>query len=388
MEVASWIRHLIQQQSARSLGDFFLLAPAGKNRYKIGVISKKDFLLLWNCKWPSVMNKIDIEIERPRVLPDSCAVVLRYVPTDLPREFFIQEISKSIKSAIQFSKINYHQVLNIGRLAIGHVLLPITAFIPVLKMTYCNNCWELGHTRYQCTLGPRCRKCLDPWNHNHTCQKVVLCAQCQGAHASLSTECPVVSHYRRTLKEEVNHAVKDGWLNQVKVDHKGGTGSIGDLDYPALNLKIKQPNKPRSAWTDVQAAPSNLQNFQGTDQLSELVTQMKMKKKSLINKQAISVLANIMQQMINASLEKKNKQTLLQKIAQQLEEFKDDLTVKVNSLSMDINHHQQQSKSISATPPSILLNRTTNQTKTTTISSNKGNNVPMDFEQSMEITDV
>ncbi|CAF3391894.1 unnamed protein product [Rotaria sp. Silwood1] len=164
--------------------------------------------------------------------------------------------------------------------------------------------------------------------------------------------------------------------------------SIGDLDYPALNLKIKQPNKPHSAWTDVQAAPSNLQNFQGTDQLSELVTQMKMKKKSLINKQAISVLANIMQQMINASLEKKNKQTLLQKIAQQLEEFKDDLTVKVNSLSMDINHHQQQSKSISATPPSILLNRTTNQTKTTTISSNKGNNVPMDFEQSMEITDV
>ncbi|CAF1312947.1 unnamed protein product, partial [Rotaria sp. Silwood1] len=127
--------------------------------------------------------------------------------------------------------------------------------------------------------------------------------------------------------------------------------SIGDLDYPALNLKIKQPNKPHSAWTDVQAAPSNLQNFQGTDQLSELVTQMKM-------------------------------------IAQQLEEFKDDLTVKVNSLSMDINHHQQQSKSISATPPSILLNRTTNQTKTTTISSNKGNNVPMDFEQSMEITDV
>ncbi|CAF4187437.1 unnamed protein product, partial [Rotaria sordida] len=43
------------------------------------------------------------------VLPDSCAVVLRYVPTDLPREFVIQEILKSIKSAVQFSKINYHR---------------------------------------------------------------------------------------------------------------------------------------------------------------------------------------------------------------------------------------------------------------------------------------
>ncbi|CAF4809355.1 unnamed protein product, partial [Rotaria sp. Silwood1] len=91
MKVASWIHHLIQQQSAQSLGDFSLLVPAGKNRYKVGVTTKKDFLLLWNC------------------LPDSCAVVLRYVPTDLSKEFVTQEISKSIKSAIQFSKINYHR---------------------------------------------------------------------------------------------------------------------------------------------------------------------------------------------------------------------------------------------------------------------------------------
>ncbi|CAF2928060.1 unnamed protein product [Rotaria sp. Silwood2] len=108
MKVASWIRYLMQQQSAQSLGDFSLLVPAGKNRYKVGVTTKKDFLLLWNCEWPKDMDKIDIEIERPRALPDSCAVVIRYVPADLPREFVIQEISRSIKSAIQFSKINYH----------------------------------------------------------------------------------------------------------------------------------------------------------------------------------------------------------------------------------------------------------------------------------------
>ncbi|CAF1543622.1 unnamed protein product, partial [Rotaria sordida] len=356
------------------------------------------------------MNKMDIEIERPRVLPDSCAVVLRYVPTDLPREFVIQEILKSIKSAVQFSKINYHrpratddfrfciideneyeEVLSIGRLAIGHVLLPITAFIPGLKMTYCNNCWELGHTRYQCKVGPRCRKCLDSWNYNHTCQKAVVCAQCQGPHASLSTECPVVLHYRRTLKEEVNNAVKDGWLNQGKVDNKGGACNVGggELDYPALNLK--PTNKPRLAWVEVQAASSNLQNFQGIDQLGELATQMKLvldstrrmelkldnqvmqmdllEKKSCINNQAIFVLANIMQQMINASLEKKNKQLLLQKIVQQLEDFKDDLKVKFNALSIDIDHHhqqQQQSKSTLATSPSIPISRITNQTSTST----------------------
>ncbi|CAF3857364.1 unnamed protein product [Rotaria sp. Silwood1] len=425
MKVALWIRQLIQQQSAQSLGDFSLLVPAGKNRYKVGVTTKKDFLLLWNCKWPRDMNKIDIEIERPRALPDSCAVVLRYVPTDLPREFVTQEISKSIKPAIQFSKINYHrpratddfrfcitdeneyeEVLSIGRLAIGHVLLPITAFIPGLKMTYCNNCWELGHTRHQCKAGPRCRKCLDLWNYNHICQKAVLCAQCQGPHASLSSECPVVLHYRRALKEEVNNAVNDGWLNQGKVDNKGGICNIGELDYPTPHLK--QTNKPRLAWVDGQAAPSNLQNCQGTDQIGEFVTQMKMvvdsirrmeskldnqvmqtdllEKKSGINKQALFVLANIMQQMINASLEKKNKPLLLHKIVQQLEEFKDDLTVNFNSLSIDIEHQQQQSKSTLATPSSFSINRTTNQT-TTTIPINKGKNVPVALEQSMEITD-
>ncbi|CAF2803067.1 unnamed protein product [Rotaria sp. Silwood2] len=369
MEVVSWIRHLIQQQSAQSFGDFSLLVPAGKNRYKVGVTTKKDFLLLWNCKWPKDMNKIDIEVERPRVLPDSCAVVLRYVPTDLPKEFVTQEISRSIKSAIQFSKINYHrprstfdfrfcitdeneyeEVLSTGRLAIGHVLLPITALIPGLKMTYCNNCWALGHTRYQCKISPRCRKCLDLWNDNHICQKAVLCAQCQGHHGSLSMECPVVLHYRRTLKEEVNNAVKYGWLNPVKVENKG-------------------------AWVKEQAAPSNLQNFQGTDQLGELVTQVKM---------VLEGTPNTMQQMINASLEKKNKQLLLQKIVQQLEDFKDDFIGKLNSLSIDTDHQQQQSKSTSATPPPIPLNRPTDQTKT--LPTNKGKNVLVEDEQLMEIT--
>ncbi|CAF4155118.1 unnamed protein product, partial [Rotaria sordida] len=354
------------------------------------------------------MDKIDIEIERPRMLPDSCAVVLRYVPTDLPKEFVIQEILRSIKSATQFSKINYHrprstddfrfciideneyeEVLNIGRLAIGHVLLPITAFIPGLKMTYCNKCWKLGHTQHRCKVGSRCRLYLDQWNYNHKCLKSVLCAQCQGPHASLNMECPVVVNYRRTLKEEVNNAVKDGWLYQIKVDTKGGTCDFGELDYPALNLK--QTNKPRLAWVDGQTAPSNLQKFQGTDQLGELVTQVKMvldstrrmelkldnqvmqmdllEKKSCMNKQAIFVLANIMQQMINASLEKKNKQLLLHKIVQQLEEFKDDLAVKFNSLSIDIVHQQQSKSSTSATLLSVPINRTTNQT--TTMSINK-----------------
>ncbi|CAF3995821.1 unnamed protein product [Rotaria sordida] len=101
-------------------------------------------------------------------------------------------------------------------------------------------------------------------------------------------------------------------------------------------------------------------------------------------------------ELLEKKSEKKNKQLLLHKIVQQLEEFKDDLISKFNSISIDSNHQQQQqskSTSTSATPPppSIPLIRTTNPattTTTTTISINKGKNVPMDLEQLMELTDV
>ncbi|CAF4752403.1 unnamed protein product, partial [Rotaria sp. Silwood2] len=125
-------------------------------------------------------------------------------------------------------------------------------------------------------------------------------------------------NYRRTLKEEVNNAVKDRRLNQFKVDNKGGACNSGELDYPAL--KPKQTNKPRLAWVGVEAASSNLQNFQETDHLGELVTQMKMV-----------------------------------------------LEIRFNSLSVDIDHQQQQVELTSELPPPIPLNRTTNQTAITSI---------------------
>ena len=74
----------------------------------------------------------------------------------------------------------------------GHLLLPITPFLSGLNMTYCNRCWELGHTRNQCKTEPRCRKCLEIWDANHQCQNPIRCAQCKGNHASLSMECNVV----------------------------------------------------------------------------------------------------------------------------------------------------------------------------------------------------
>ncbi|CAF3755707.1 unnamed protein product [Rotaria sp. Silwood1] len=288
MKVANWIRQVVQQQSSQSIGDFSLLIPAGKNRYKFGVTRKKDFLMLWNCNWPNDMNNIKIEIERPRVLPDCCALVLRYVPAELSNEFVFKEIVKSLKSTVSFSKINYHhprstndyrfcvtdeneydEIISIGRLAIGHILLPVTAFITGLKMTYCTNCWELGHIRPHCKVSPRGRKCLDAWDCNHKCQKPVLCAQCQGPHSSLSMDCLVVKDYRNALKDEVDNAVKGGWLHQVEVTEKSGIVHREELDFPAL----QQTNVKHAVWGGVPS--SEPQNHFGTNQLSELITQIK-----------------------------------------------------------------------------------------------------------------
>ena len=416
MDIAKWIRQVVQQQSSQSIGDFSLLIPAGKNRYKLGVATKKDFLMLWNCKWPNDMNNIKIEIEHPRVLPDCCALVVRYVPAELSNEFVFKEIVKSIKSTVAFSKIKYQrpratndyrfcvtdeneyeEMMSIGRLAIGHVLLPVTAFIPGLKMTYCNNCWELGHTRPQCKLGPRCRICLDSWDRNHQCQKPVLCAQCQGPHSSLSMDCSVVKEYRRSLKEEVDNAIKGGWLHQVKATMKTGTLHCEEAEFPPLQQQQKKGTQ--AAWVGV-PPPTEAQNLHRTNQLGELSTQIKyilditrrmeskidnqvmrmdmIDKRSSINKQVIIGLANIMQQTINALVEKRNKQQL-QKLAHQFEEFKDDILEKFNALPPD------QQRNTTPTSPSLYPNKTT--TSTTITSNIKENNAQMEEEQSMVTTD-
>jgi hypothetical protein len=413
MKIAKWIRKTVQQQSTQPIDDFSLFAPAGVKRFKFGVTSKNDFLKLWNAKWPEEMNQMKIEIERPRSLPDCCALVVRYVPTELSDEYVIQEINKSTKSAVSFTQIKYHhprpskdyrfcvtdiseyeELLNIGRIAIGHVLLPITAFRPGLKMTYCTGCLELGHTRFQCKVGPRCRKCLETWEYNHKCQKPIMCAQCKGPHSSLSMECLVVQNYRRTLKDEVMNAVKGGLLRQSDEAHKSEKHHQMPSEFP----QFKPAGGTRQAWGLLTGPSNDTQQQFKKEQLSELTCQindvlnitrrleakidnqiMKMEmleKKSSINKQGIMVLANIMQQTINAISEKKNKQQL-QSLSQQLEDFKTDIMEKVNVLTAD-----QQ-----ATPISPSLQSNNNKiTKLTTSNGNMNNN-QVGKEPSMEITD-
>ncbi|CAF3865423.1 unnamed protein product, partial [Rotaria sp. Silwood1] len=220
MKVARWIRQTIQQQSSEPIGDFSILIPVGTNRYKFGVTSKNDFLLLWN----SDANE-------------------------------------------------YEEILKIGRIAIGHLLLPITAFLPGVKLTYCSNCWMIGHTKPECKINPRCRKCLDDWEFNHHCQKPILCAQCEGPYLSTSIECPVVYNHRITLKDQVRKAINDGLISQPSINQKRAAARYVEN----VGLETKQINGAKQAWgrqlksTDrPQMQPEN-----ENDQLCELVCRTK-----------------------------------------------------------------------------------------------------------------
>ncbi|CAF3530794.1 unnamed protein product [Rotaria socialis] len=374
MRVARWIRQTVQQQSSESIGDFSILIPVGTNRYKFGVTSKSDFLLLWNCKWPNEMDDIGVEIQRPRSLPDCCALVVRYAPVvDLSNEFVFREISKSISSVSSFSKINYHrprstndyrfcvadaneyeEILKIGRIAIGHLLLPITAFLPGLKLTYCANCWITGHTKPECKMNPRCRKCLDNWEFNHRCQKPMLCAQCEGPHLSTSIEFPVVYNYRITLKDQVKKAINDGLISQPSINQKREANRYVEDE----RFEKKQINGTKQAWGRQSKSTDRpqIQHENENDRLGELVCRTKdvldiirrmelqmdnqvvkvdiLEKRSVWNKESLIDLAKIIQQLINATLEKKNKQQL-QSLVQQLEAFKENVSEKFNAITND-----------------------------------------------------
>ncbi|CAF2030765.1 unnamed protein product [Rotaria magnacalcarata] len=398
-QTANWIRQLVNEQSNESLDKFSVFIPAGNNRYKVGVGSKNEFLLLWNCKWPEKMGNIKVEISRPRSLPDCCALVVRYVPTDLSISFIYQEISKTIRSAVSISKINYHrprstndyrfcvvdrkefdEIIAIGRIAIGHSLLPITPFITGLKMTYCANCWKIGHLKSECKESPRCRKCLDKWDRAHQCNKPLTCAQCQDAHGSLSGECQTIKNYRQTLKIEVNKAMQEGRIQPIgydkatKIDRKEGD------TFKPNNNKVIQNN----AWNQPHQ-PFNIQNTDQNTQINEVtgkinaildinhrleskmdnhsIQNASIEKKVQLNKEFLLSLANIVHQLISAGLEKKNKH-LLQNLTRQIEQLKIDLTDKYNE-TVTI----QQSADI-GTPasPVLKMDISNKQSTTTTLS--------------------
>ncbi|CAF3361245.1 unnamed protein product [Rotaria socialis] len=242
---------------------FTLVGWSGK-KLKLGVNNKEDYAILVSTdNWPTKINGIDIVVVKPKYIPDSFALVVRYVPRDLEENFVSNEIQRTIASADRIKRIHYsyqrrtddhrfdvkdyseyNAVLQLGRIAIGHSWLSITKFYPGNRLTYCTRCWRIGHLRNTCNAESKCRICLENLNIDtpHMCNNEPKCAQCDGKHHSLDSQCQVLKEYKDQLKEDVEDAIQKGLLQRFSPQEKSPSFERREQDFPPLTASDNHSN--------------------------------------------------------------------------------------------------------------------------------------------------
>ena len=212
----------------------FSIALLTGYRLKLGVDNLEDYSkLAQRDKWPTTINNIKIELMEIKFVPEAFGVVVRYIPQELSVEKVADDIKRSIKSADNFLQITYNygvkhikfrvsnldeyrSVLQSGRLFIGTQFYQVAKYIPLERLTFCTNCWKVGHVSFTCKSGVRkCRICLEDFDRDHInkCSGKPLCAQCGLDHHSRDLKCEYIRKYRETLKQEVQQAIQDGTID-------------------------------------------------------------------------------------------------------------------------------------------------------------------------------
>ncbi|CAF1525161.1 unnamed protein product [Rotaria magnacalcarata] len=270
---------------------FTLVGWSGK-KLKLGVNNKEDYAtLVGSDKWPTKINGIDIVVAKPKYVPDSFALVVRYVPRELEENFVSNEIQRTIASADRIKRIHYsyqrrtddyrfdvkdyseyNAVLQLGRIAIGHSWLSITKFYPGNRLTYCTKCWCLGHLRNKCNSENKCRICLENLSVDtpHMCKNEPKCAQCDGNHHSLDSQCQVIKEYKDQLKEDVEDAIQKGFLQRLSLQEKSPVFELCDQDFPPLTTS---DNHSKKQWNIAQPRTSDTEKaFESiNDNLAKLI---------------------------------------------------------------------------------------------------------------------
>ncbi|CAF1221918.1 unnamed protein product [Adineta steineri] len=267
-EIRNLIEQYFKEHNVR-IQPFSLVGWSGK-RLKLGVNNKEDYVSLVNTEnWPNVIDNIPITVTKPKYIPDCFALVVRYVPVELEIEAVRDEIKRTITSADNIKHINYayarktndfrftvadlseyNSALKLGRISIGDHWLSVTPFLTGNRMTYCTRCWKIGHIRDQCkTITQRCRVCLQEITkrEEHRCSNTAKCAQCDGDHHSLNSQCSVIRNYRAELKEEVKTAIESGKLQRYDNAKQPGF-SNKNQDFPAFNEEDKFQQHQRNTW--------------------------------------------------------------------------------------------------------------------------------------------
>ncbi|CAF2907263.1 unnamed protein product [Rotaria sp. Silwood2] len=259
--------------------------------------------LVLSDKWPTLINGKKTSIIKPKFVPECFTLVLRYIPKSFSTQIVTEEIKRSISSADNIKQIiysynrttndfrftvsdltEYEGALKLGRISIGNRLHPVTVYQPANKMTFCTNCWLIGHTRATCLVRERkCRICLKVYDHDHTstCSGKPLCAQCGQDHHSLDPKCEYIQQYRKKLNSEVKQAINDGSINrkpiQVHQQHQSQfVGAAYDIEYPALpNINIDNiKSKKNKVWQDVTSQLTTTNNTYSNDIIINMLYKM------------------------------------------------------------------------------------------------------------------
>ncbi|CAF4559996.1 unnamed protein product, partial [Didymodactylos carnosus] len=146
--IASDLIHENLIQHGVRINPFSVAVFTGKYELKLGVNNKEDYstLILTN-KWPTHVSNKRITVLKPKFVPECFTLVIRYVPNTFNLEQVKEEIKRSIKSADHFKEIiysyerltrdyrftvtdlrEYNVALQLGRIAVGNRLQPITTY--------------------------------------------------------------------------------------------------------------------------------------------------------------------------------------------------------------------------------------------------------------------
>ncbi|CAF3510028.1 unnamed protein product [Rotaria socialis] len=256
---------------------FSLVGHAG-NKLKLEVNNKESYATLINTdKWPSQVNNINITMSKQKFTPDSFALVVRYVPLQYDDEFVKEEIKRNLQSVENIRQIQYrfqrrtndsrfvikdldgyNSTLKLGRISIGNTFCTIKPFLT-------------GHMRDKCNGEySRCRICLVNLinGQTHVCSNTVRCAQCDGEHHSLSSECEKVVEYRSNLKEQVEHALSAGKLQRLMPqDHVQPTEfRLKQNEFPSLP-SLMSCTTPWKQTSVPSAVTNNINGIEDTTKL-------------------------------------------------------------------------------------------------------------------------
>ncbi|CAM4851532.1 unnamed protein product [Rotaria magnacalcarata] len=276
----------LKQQNVQ-INRFSFVGWAGA-KLKLGVNDKEDYInLVATEEWPTSIMNIPIAIEKPKYIPNFFALVIRYIPRGMDYEFVKEEISRSIVSVVNLKRIQYsynrkiddyrfhvkdlqeyNRALNMRRISIGNVMVPITRFLEGNKLTYCTRCWRVGHMRNKCpTATARCQICLQEITdiQKHNCSQQPRCAQCDGNHHSLSSQCESIKAYKVQLKEEVDNALARGAIHRSESNKQ--VPIFNQDDFPHLS----NPNRNKvSAWR-LKQGPAHQPTIEFTE-ITEVLT--------------------------------------------------------------------------------------------------------------------